>query len=504
MSLPEYDQWDATQIAQLVRERQVSAEEILKAAIERVESRNPELNAVVHKLYDRARLKLPTLPHGPLHGVPFLLKDLNVMVKGTPTTNSSSLNIDHCAVQSSLICNRYEAAGLQIIGRTNTPEFGMVGITEPELRGPCRNPWNTDHTPGGSSGGSAAAVASRMVPAAHGGDGGGSIRIPASHCGLFGLKPTRGRVSMAPFRGESWGGFVQEHALTRSVRDSALLLDLVDGPAPGDPYWAPPKECSWMESIKRPVAPLKIAFHKGALYGEKSDPECVKAVEDGAKLLQSLGHTVEEASPEFPKEEMIRAYFLTVACGIAVLVDETCRQAGVKPDPKYFEVPTWLLAQIGWKCSGADLVAHQMIMQQTGRKMATFFQRYDLFMTSTVATPPVRIGALSPTPFESLQLALLRKLKLASLLDKALDSLGTKALALTPNTQLFNQTGNPAMSVPLSWSRAGLPIGVQFAAPFGDEATLFQLAFQLEQSTQWQSNLSLESGGPSYRAGKLT
>ncbi len=239
MHLADYDDHDACSLAELVRKGDVSPKELLEDAIERIEERNPALNAVVHTMYDRAKAKADDLPDGPLKGVPFLVKDLKLKIAGEPTTNSTKLEVGKLAERSSVTAERYEAAGLQIVGKTNTPEFGIMGITEPTLRGPCRNPWDPGHTPGGSSGGSGAAVASRMVPAAHSGDGGGSIRIPGSHCGLFGLKPTRGRVTMAPFAGEAWGGFVQEHVLCRSVRDCATFLDIEDVPTPGEPYGVP-------------------------------------------------------------------------------------------------------------------------------------------------------------------------------------------------------------------------------------------------------------------------
>ncbi len=485
MLLPDYDQWDATKQAELVRAGEVSPVELLDAAIARVEARNPALNAVVLKLFERAREHVDTLPEGPFRGVPFLLKDLKAALAGTPTSDSSRLSLNYRPKVSSVLVERYEAAGLQIFGKTNTPEFGIMGITESELRGPCRNPWEPRHTPGGSSGGSGAAVAARIVPAAHGGDGGGSIRIPASACGLFGLKPTRGRVTQAPHRGEAWGGFVQEHVLTRSVRDSAAMLDLSDAPAPGDPYWAPPKERPWLEEVGAPVGKLRIAFSPETLYAGETHPDCRAAVDDAVSLLQDLGHNVEEAVPPFNKEEMVRAYFLTVASGVARLVEQTARQAGKKPNPRDFESRTWLLAQIGWKFNSAELVEARDHIQRNSRDVAAFFETYDVFLSSTLASPPMHVGALDVTTTQAMQLALLRKLPLRSLLEVVIDTMGKDALSRTPNTQLFNQTGQPAMSVPLFWNGVGLPIGIQLAASFGDEATLFRLAAQLEEARPW-------------------
>ncbi|MAA79750.1 MAG: amidase [Deltaproteobacteria bacterium] len=485
MILPEYDELDAIGLAEKIKKNEISPLEALNASIERIEERDPHLNSVVLKLYNRARSRIPILPNGPLHGVPFLLKDLKAALVGTPTSNSSKLTKNYMPTHNSLIVDRYEAAGLQIVGKSNTPEFGIMGVTEPAIRPPCRNPWNTEHTPGGSSGGASASVASRLVPVAHAGDGGGSIRIPASHCGLFGIKPTRGRVSMAPHRGEAWAGFVQENVVSRSVRDSAALLDVVDPITPGDPYAAPHKERPWLEEVRREPGKLRIAFDTGTLFGEDNHPECIKAVEHTLKMLQKLGHEVVEARPIFPKEELIRAYFLTVATGTAVFVEETSEIVGVKPKAKNFEPATWLLAQIGWNCDAPTYLRAKSTVQKASRGVASFFEEHDVFLTSTAAVPPQRVGEQNPTIAEKIQMNLVQRANLSVLLDFALNAMGSSRLAQTPNTQLFNQTGQPAMSVPLYWTDLGLPIGVQFAGKFGGEATLFRLASQLEQEQPW-------------------
>jgi amidase len=488
MRLPEYDDLDALALAELVRKKELSPAEVLEAAIERIEARNPRLNAVVHALHDRARARTWSLPQGPLRGVPMLLKDLKLQLAGTPTTNSSRLTMGAVATRSSVLAERYEAAGLQIVGKTNTPEFGIMGITEPDVRGPCKNPWDLGRTPGGSSGGSASAVAARMVPVAHGGDGGGSIRIPASACGLFGLKPTRGRVTMAPFAGEAWGGFVQEHVLARSVRDSAALLDAVDAPTPGEPYGVQPKARPWLDEVGASPGKLRIAFTRSALYADRTHPDCAAAVDDAVELLGELGHEMTEARPSFPREDMVRAYFLTVATGVARFVEQATEIAGKKrPDPADFEPATWLLALIAWKTTAPQLLAAQQVMQRTSRDVAAFFESHDLFLTSTLAQPPALVGELGLSAVERAQMALLTALPLGKLLDIALDKMGSGKLSYTPNTQLFNQTGQPAMSVPLHWSAAGLPTGVQLAARFGDEATLFRVGAQLEAARPWAS-----------------
>ncbi len=484
--LPEYDEWDATEAARLVRAGEVSPEDLLEAAIERIDTRNGPLNAVVTKLYDYARTRVATLPKdAPFRGVPFLLKDLKLQLKGTVTTNSTRLLRNATATESSVLAKRYEAAGLVVVGKTNTPEFGITGVTESKLRGPCRNPWNTDRTAGGSSGGSAAAVAARMVSSAHGGDGGGSIRIPASCNGLFGLKPTRGRVTMAPFMGEAWSGYVQEHVLTRSVRDSAALLDIADPPTPGEPYAAPAKERSWAEEAATKPGKLKIAFTAETLYASQTAPECRAALEDSVALLEELGHEVVEARPSFPKEELVQAYFATIASGTAYMVNATAKKAGVRPRAADFEDVTWLLGQIGHKLPASSLVEHQINIHKAARKVAAFFEDYDILVTPTLAGPPIRIGETALGGSQKAQLRALRLLPLKGLLDLAVNTMGSDALAPFPNTQLFNQTGQPAMSVPLYWTEAGLPIGTQFAAKFGGEGTLFRLASQLEEARPW-------------------
>ena len=484
-SFPEYDDLDATALASLVRDGEISAREALDAAVERIEARNPQLNAVVERCFERAASRVDSLSDGPLKGVPFLLKDLKLQLEGTVTTNSTKLFQGRIATESSELAKRYEAAGLQILGKTNTPEFGIMGITEPITRGPCRNPWDLDHTPGGSSGGAASAVAARMVPAAHAGDGGGSIRIPASHCGLFGLKPTRGRVTMAPFLGESWGGFVQEHVVCHSVRDSALFLDVVDAPTPGEPYAAPHKIRPWTEEVAREPGQLRIAFCGDAMYAGETHDDCAAALNTSVTLLRDLGHEVVEASPIFPKEALVRAYLLTVACGTARFVETTSAAAGTRPRFSDYEPATWLLAKIGWKTSAPELLDAQVTMQRAARDVADFFTQYDVFMTPTTARPAANIGELAVTPAEYRQVAVLRHFAVKPVLDYALQKMATGKLAYTPNTQLFNQTGQPAMSVPLYWNAGGIPIGTQMVGRFGDEATLFRLAAQLENARPW-------------------
>lgn len=483
--LPEYDELDATAIVALIKKGELTRSEVLEAAIERAEMRNPSLNAIVTPLYDRAREGINELSSGPLEGVPFLLKDLKAKLKGTPTSNGTRLEKGRIAESNTLIVDRFLEAGVQVIGKSSSPEFGIMGVTEPEIWGPCRNPWNLNHTPGGSSGGSSSAVAARIVPIAHAGDGGGSIRIPASATGTFGMKPTRGRVSMAPYLGEGWGGFVQEGVISRSVRDSALALDQIDQLTIGEPYSAPHKPRPWTSYLQAPTRPLKIAFTTGTLFGQENHPDCIAAVESTMKLLEDLGHHVEEARPTFPRDELVEAYFLTVASGSSIFVEDASAYAGIKPSPKNFETTTWALAQIGWHTSAARLSRARNTMHAASREIAHFFTDYDLFVSSTHAAPPIRVGELALSTADKLQLAVIRNLPLQSLFDLMLKGMGNKALSRTPNTMLFNQTGQPAMSVPLHWNEQGLPIGTQIVAPFGEEGLLFELATQLEEARPW-------------------
>ena len=294
---------------------------------------------------------------------------------------------------------------------------------------------------------------------------------------------------MAPLLGEAWGGMVQEHALTRSVRDCALLLDIADQPTPGEPYAAPHHRGTWLDAISRPPGKLRIAFTTDTLLAGQTSPECKAAVEDAAALLESLGHEVVEAAPVLPTADLVMAYFLTVAANTAVAVEDAARRAGASVRAADFEPPTWMLAQIGWATPAPRLVRFQQVMQQATRRMAAFFDTHDLFLTATLAGPPLPVGSFDLSAGERLQLALLRAVPLKALLEQALSTLGTEALAATPNTQLFNMTGQPAMSLPLFWSDAGLPIGVQFAARSGGEGTLLSLAAQLEQARGWADRL---------------
>ncbi|GAO05363.1 amidase [Anaeromyxobacter sp. PSR-1] len=487
MRLPEYDRLDALGLAELVARREVTALELLEAALERADRRNPPINAIVARYDDEARARARgPLPAGPLSGVPFLLKDLLAAWKGHPYTCSSRLLAGFVAPEDAETVRRFQAAGLVLFGQTNTPELGVMGVTEPALRGPTRNPWNPAFTSGGSSGGSAAAVAARIVPAAHGNDGGGSLRIPASVCGLFALKATRGRVTLAPAFGEALGGFAVEGVLTRSVRDSAALLDAIDGPAPGDPYAAPPKARPFLAEVGAPPGRLRIAFTREGLFARSTDPDCAAAVDAAARLLADLGHELVEARPEFPRDALARAYLVTLAAQTAADVELAARHVGRRPRGGDLEPETAALAAGGRALSAQDLVLARVELERASRGVAAFFEHHDALLTPTLARPPVRVGALAARSHERLALRFVARLGSRRLLERLFDELGSRSFDATGNTMLFNQTGQPAMSLPLHFSRDGLPIGVQVVGRFGDEAALFRLAAQVEDAAPWR------------------
>lgn len=480
-------------LAELVRKRRVAPVELVDAALERADALDEQLNAVVERRDDAVRAEAAAPMSGPFAGVPFLVKDMDGVLADEPNTSSSRSLVDWRPSTDSELFARYKDAGLLIVGKTNTPEFGIMGVTESELRGPCRNPWDLEHTPGGSSGGSAAAVAARIVPAAHAGDGGGSIRIPASACGLFGLKPTRGRQPLGPYVGEGWGGFVTPHVVSRSVRDSAALLDVTHGADLGSPYAEPSAPRSFLLDSLRSPGRLKIGFTTQAMLGDQIHPDCVTAVEDAALLLRSLGHDVVEVDLPLDRDELSMAYLTQVAASVSVEVAQTERKTGVAPRADMFELPTWFLKQVGDELSAAELQAARDCCQRLGRNIAALYEGHqlDLHLSSTLAFPPVKVGELSLGVLERGALSALRRASTGRVLRSVLHQMSAESLAKTPNTQVFNMTGQPAMNVPLWWNQNGLPIGIQLAGRFGDEKRMFRLATQLELARPW-SNLSPE------------
>ncbi len=464
MDFEDYRKHDAVGLAALVDKGEVTPAELLETAVARMAAVNGQVNAVTMDLTEWGRQAVTSeLPKGPLTGVPYLLKDLGAQLAGTPTSGGSKLFKDLTATADSAITQLYKQAGVVIFGKTNTPEFGLMPVTEPALFGPSRNPWDLSRTPGGSSGGASAAVAAGIVPAAHASDGGGSIRTPASACGLFGMKPSRGRVSFAPM-GEGWGGASIQHAVTRSVRDSAVLLDAVCAPQPGDPYFLASPERPFADEIRRDPGKLVIGFTTASLArGGEVDAECAAAVRDAAKLCESLGHMVEEVTLPGNLAAMQAAAGEVISASIAATFDAEGERRGRPVEQGDVEPLTWITYQRGKSVSGSAYVRGLAAIHAYGRAIASLYDRYDVVLLSTLGSPAIPIGHLT----------------------EDYGQYAERLFAFMPNTQAFNNTGQPAMTVPLAWSAGNLPIGLQFVGRIGDEALLFRLAGQLEQARPW-------------------
>ena len=465
--LPDFETYDGLGLAELVRRRAVTAQEALEATLARIEKKNPVVNAVVTRMYDQARATLEAgLPAGPFTGVPYLLKDLGALYTGVVTSYGSRLFAGNVADHDSEITARLKRAGLVIVGKSNTPEMGLAPSTEPRLFGPTRNPWRLDYSAGGSSGGAAAAVASGMLPMAHATDGGGSIRIPASCCGLFGLKPTRARNPMGPDVGEGWGGLSAGHAVTWSVRDSAALLDATSGPDVGDPYWAPSPGGPFLAEVGRDPGRLRVALNTTPWNGVPVDPECAEAARAAGKLCASLGHSVEEARPEIDEAAWNHATRVIVAANVTFALEARATALGRLLAEADVERMTWDRVMDARAMTAAGYARSIAVVHRVGRAVARFFRTYDVILTPTMCKAPHPLGVLDMSTTDG-----------AGYLSAVLACIGF--------TSLFNSSGNPAMTVPLATSRSGLPIGVQFAARFGDEATLFRLGAQLEAAQPW-------------------
>jgi amidase len=484
----EYDKYDGLGLAELVRKKEVKPSQLVEEAISRIERLNPQLNAVIHKMYDLAQKTAEgDLPDGFFRGVPILLKDLMADYAGVPTRKGSRFHNNFVPDHDSEIVRRFKAAGVIVLGKTNTPEYGLVPVTEPELFGPSNNPWDLACTPGGSSGGSAAAVAARMVPLAHGNDGGGSIRIPASCCGVFGLKPTRGRNPLGPDMGEAWQGMACDHVLTRSVRDSAAMLDATAGPDVGAPYYAPPPPRPFLDEVGAEPGKLRIAFTSKPFLPSVVHADCIKGLEATVKLCQDLGHEVVEVSPQIDGKAFARA-FLTMVCGEARAdIEEAEELLGRKATSRDFEPATWAIGLIGRQIRAPEFSKAVRLLQRSARQIGQFFEEYDILLTPTLAMPPVVTGALQPKRAEVFAMKLLGSLNAGGLINAlaGIDALAGQVFEFMPYTPLFNATGQPAMSVPLYWNDKGLPIGMHFVGRYGDEATLFRLAGQLEKANPW-------------------
>jgi amidase len=467
MTFSEYDRTDGLGLAECVAKKDVTAAELLDEAIARAERLNPALGAIVYKDYERARaVAQGPLPAGPFAGVPFLFKDIFAMVQGTPTRQGSRFFPAFPADHDSYLTARFKKAGLIAFGKTNVPEFGLVPTTEGKLYGPAHNPWNLAHSTGGSSGGSAAAVAAGIVPLAHGNDGGGSIRIPASCCGLVGLKPTRGRISCGPDLGEAVDGLAIDLVVSRSVRDTAAALDAAAGYEPGDPYCATPAPVSYRQAARQKPRRLRIGFAIKTLDGKKLHADCIAAVQHAAKLCADLGHEVDEASPDLDLAMLMPAFMAIWTSNLTAVVDLIARLTGQTPSLDNLEGLTLGLYEAGKRVSASDYLLAKMTLNQAARGAAKFHLSRDLWLTATLGAPPVRLGTFDLEERDAVK-------AFAPLID------------YVPFTALQNVTGQPAINVPLFWNADGLPIGVQFVAPFGDELTLLQLATELEHAQPW-------------------
>ena len=492
MTLDEYLAHDGLGLAKLVQDGEVTPTELVEIAIAQAERVNPKLNAIVYTMYDEGRrVASSELPGGPFQGVPFLLKDHLSLYAGTPTTFGTKLLKEYVPDHDSEMVVRYNRSGVVTLGKTNTPEMGLTPYTESELLGPCRNPWDQSRTPGGSSGGSAAAVAAGIVPLAGGGDGGGSIRIPASCCGLFGLKPTRARTPTGPDHGELWRGGVVEHVITRSVRDSAVMLDAVAGPDVGAPYAAPPPARPFAEEVGADPGQLRIAFTGNPLLGKEIDPDCLVALADAAKLLETLGHHVEEAAPPVDRGAFSRAFVTMLTGELRADIQDAEDAMGRKATWRDMEPAAWSLGLLGQRVSAAEYASAVRYLQRSARAVGHFFEEYDILLTPTLARVPPAIGSFSRPPFERLATKVIARLNAGRLMRLlgAIEQVAEDSFEFTPFTPLANFTGQPAMSVPLSRNTQGLPIGLHFAGRYADEATLIRLAIQLEEACPWFDQL---------------
>ena len=492
MEFSEYRRYDAIGLAELVQTKQVTSEELLDIAIARAAEVNPKINALHTPLHDYSRQQAKkTDTKKCFAGVPFLLKDLQHALKGFPLASGSAACSDYVPSQNSSIVDRYLGSGLLPFSKTTTPEFGLLGITEAKAYGATRNPWDLERTPGGSSGGSAAAVAAGIVPMASANDGGGSIRIPASHCGLFGLKPTRARVPVGPNYSEVWMGASADHVLTRSVRDSALMLDVLQGMDIGAPFEIKLPSCTYSEILKQEPSKLKVAFSTESPIGTDVDQSCIDAVMHTVKKLEDLGHYVEEAKPHYNGLELAHDYLMLYFATVASTVRGIREELGYKGVAK-LELLTRTLATLGETISAGEFYKSKQNWNTYGRCMGQFHQMYDLYLTPSVAMPALKIGEKEPNPMELLFLSFTNKLGLGKLLLKSglVEKIAKDNLGPNPFSQLANLTGQPAMSVPLHWTKEKLPIGVQFIAPVGEEGLLLQLAAQLEQAHPWFNNIA--------------
>ncbi len=487
----EYIQYDATGLASLVARGEVNPAELLEAALARMAALDPDLGAVCLPMEAIARQRVQQPLQGSFAGVPFLLKDMGQDYAGVPSTQGCRALRHWIPERHDHFVERVLDAGLVVFGRTATPEFALKAETAPAIwEHPTRNPWDLSRTPGGSSGGAAAAVAAGIVPVAGASDGGGSIRIPSAWCGLFGLRPSRGRTPIGPHAGEHWEGATSQHVISRSVRDSARLLDVLAGSHVGDPFVIAPPSSSYVHALHRPPGRLRIGFCTRSPLGTPVHPSCVAAVEEAANLLESLGHAVEPAEPSIDGHALARSYITMYFGQVAAAVERAQRLSGARESA--FELETRVLALLGRTISAGEYVSRHLEWNTCARALGAFFEGYDLYLTPTTAQPPHHLGELDTPPMQRLLARAVLACGAGRLLmiSGMVDELVEKSLSRVPFTQLANLTGTPAMSVPMLWHAVekdgpSLPFGVQFVARFGAENTLLQLAAQLELAHPW-------------------
>jgi amidase len=468
LPFPEYESFDAIGLAELLRRREIGPEELLEAALARIEARNPPLNAVTTLLDERARRRVAAgLPAGPFAGVPFLLKDLGQMLAGVRLTGGSRLFMEFVPDHDSTLTARYQSAGLVIAGKTNTPELGCSITTEPLAFGPTGNPWDPSRTPGGSSGGAAAAVAVGMVPMAHASDGGGSIRAPAAWCGIYGFKPSRARNPAGPDLGESLNGLSSSHCVSWTVRDSAALLDATHGAEPGDPYHVAPPERPFLEDAGRDPAPLRVALSTRSPLGGVVEPAWTAAAQEAARLLADLGHSVEEVDLVYDAAALIEAWRVIVGTVLATQVAGRAKALHLADPLALLEPVNASWVEEGQRFTAADYLHAQMVQHALARQLGRFFIRHDVLLTPSMATPPPKLGVLAGT-------------------DPDLDGFYRRMFGATPFTALFNATGGPAASVPFALDAEGLPVAIQIGADLGRDGLILSLSGQIERARPWR------------------
>ena len=485
----EYGSYDALGLAELVRAGQVSSAELVEECISRIERVNPQINSVVFELFEAAHARsLGDLGEGPFAGVPFLIKDLIQRIPGVPTQEGSLFFKGWTPTDETNLYRRWLDAGVVPVAKTATSELGLLPVVETDLHGVTRNPWMLDRTAGGSSGGSGASVAAGVVPMASGGDGGGSIRVPASCCGLFGHKPSRARNPSGPFVSEHWSGVVSEHVLTRAVRDSAAMLDATHGPDDTTPYFAAPIDGTFLGATESDPRPLRIAFHSEPPLPAIVHPDCRAAVEDAAKLCAELGHDVQEVFPGHDALALGRAFLIVVAANLATEIREAEQIRNRRATAKDFELTTWTARMLGEAVSAQDFLVSLRALQTESRRLVDVYRDYDLVLTPTLGTPPAHIGELKPRGADLIAQKVIAALDWKAPLSsrKLVDQAAKSTYSFIPFTPVANFTGQPSMSVPLYWNAAGLPIGVMFTGRPAEEPMMFALAAQLERARPWR------------------